>query len=102
MAVRQEQLMDMNNNLVHISDHDYMTGLRNRHALHKEIRQYVRKPVYVLLTGIDDFTFFNDLYGHPSGDDLMTIAAKKLEECFAGDRCYLYGDDLFLVIGTEK
>ena len=102
MAVRQEQLMDMNNNLVHISDHDYMTGLRNRHALHKEIRQYVRKPVYVLLTGIDDFTFFNDLYGHPSGDELMKIAAKKLEECFAGDRCYLYGDDLFLVIGTEK
>ncbi|MDC5811454.1 EAL domain-containing protein [Vibrio europaeus] len=53
------------------------------------------------LIDIDDFSAFNDSFGHRSGDRLLQSVADKLSEAFP--RCFLarVGSDVFAIVGLN-
>ncbi|MEH6639734.1 MAG: EAL domain-containing protein [Porticoccaceae bacterium] len=66
-------------------DHDPLTGLYNRHALEREIRQSMgdvqRSNLVSILLYIDlyNFSLVNDTCGHSAGDTLLCQTAKILQ-----------------------
>jgi diguanylate cyclase (GGDEF)-like protein/PAS domain S-box-containing protein len=68
--------------------HDSLTGLSNRALLLERLQGALgrskRIPVFrfaVLFLDIDDFKNINDIYGHPTGDQLLVEIAKRLTTC---------------------
>lgn len=73
--------------------HDFLTNLANRRLFGRELDRLLRaarresQPLALVLLDVDWFKRFNDLYGHPAGDDvlqqiageLMTAAARPLD-----------------------
>jgi diguanylate cyclase len=65
--------------------HDTLTGLPNRNSynqrLKDEIARYHRykTPLTLAIWDIDHFKNINDTYGHKSGDKVLTLTAKQLE-----------------------
>ena len=80
---------------------DTLTGLYNSrkfyellHELHEKNEQFA-----VLYVDLNKFKPVNDLYGHKSGDELLTIVAKKLKNVIrAGDEVFRIGGDEFAII----
>jgi diguanylate cyclase (GGDEF)-like protein/PAS domain S-box-containing protein len=60
---------------------DPTTGLPNRRSWEEEVPQAIAraqrqgKPLAIALADLDGFKVFNDTYGHPAGDALLTDAA---------------------------
>lgn len=61
--------------------YDQLTGLMNRQALLIELQRRLTsgEPFAVLFLNLDYFRAVNDLYGYPSGDELLVQAAERLE-----------------------
>lgn len=63
---------------------DPLTGLANRRhfdeALLQEVSRHRRHgmPLSLVLMDIDEFKHYNDLYGHPAGDDCLRLVALTL------------------------
>ena len=85
--------------------HDALTGLANRalfvdrleHALYAGNPQEER--LAVLFIDLDDFKKVNDSLGHPAGDELLRICARRLtERLAAGDTAARLGGDEFAVL----
>ena len=80
---------------------DALTGLPNRHALGKEL---LNMPMIGTLTFIDldGLKFYNDMFGHERGDDLLCCFGetyqKKLGE---GRKLYRLGGDEFAVLSYK-
>jgi diguanylate cyclase (GGDEF)-like protein len=77
---------------------DALTGLPNRHALAKEI---VNMPLYGNLTFIDldGLKFYNDMYGHERGDDLLCNFGECYQKTLGNDlKLYRLGGDEFAVL----
>ena len=67
--------------LLHESQTDYLTGLRNRRWFFEEGSRIVRelgasRPVSVLAIDIDRFKTINDRYGHVAGDEVLKSFAQ--------------------------
>ena len=84
---------------------DTLTGLANRalfvdrleHALYAGNPQEER--LAVLFLDLDDFKRVNDSLGHPAGDELLRICARRLSERLAaGDTVARLGGDEFAVL----
>ena len=84
---------------------DALTGLANRalfvdrleHALYAGNPQEER--LAVLFIDLDDFKRVNDSLGHPAGDELLRICARRLgERLAAGDTVARLGGDEFAVL----
>lgn len=75
MAAREELMQ----RLLHLSNHDQMTGLLNRSAFLAEARRKLDcrapGPVAVLMLDIDHFKSINDRYGHAAGDRVIVAFA---------------------------
>jgi diguanylate cyclase (GGDEF)-like protein len=86
-----------------IADRDPLTGLPNRRALIAEVgaRLATGTPTVLVLLDLDDFKAVNDTYGHPVGDDLLTVVATRLHTAVAphGYAARLAGDE-FVVLFT--
>jgi PAS domain S-box-containing protein len=85
--------------------HDTLTGLANRalfvdrleHALYAGNPQEER--LAVLFIDLDDFRNVNDSLGHPAGDELLRICARRLtERLAAGDTAARLGGDEFAIL----
>jgi diguanylate cyclase (GGDEF)-like protein/PAS domain S-box-containing protein len=85
--------------------HDGLTGLANRalfvdrleHALYAGSPQEER--LAVLFIDLDDFRNVNDSLGHPAGDDLLRVCARRLtERLAAGDTAARLGGDEFAIL----
>ncbi|WP_181700558.1 diguanylate cyclase [Chthonobacter albigriseus] len=80
----EEALRSLNNHLKILADTDGLTGLVNRRgfdqALEREVRNAQRtgRPVSLLLIDLDRFKAYNDLYGHPAGDECLRAVAECL------------------------
>ncbi len=88
--------------------HDPLTGLANRSLLipriELAIEQYKRgsKGFAVHMIDLDRFKQVNDSFGHPSGDQLIVQAAKRLEEiCRKTDTVARLGGDEFAIVQTD-
>jgi len=64
--------------------HDPLTGLLNRYSLARELDRHVlddmaagRQGAFIFVD-LDDFKLINDSYGHPAGDQLLILIARRL------------------------
>ncbi|PLX98491.1 MAG: GGDEF domain-containing protein [Desulfuromonas sp.] len=87
---------------------DGLTGLYNHRQfkiLFKEeiarARRY-NKKLGVVMFDIDNFKHFNDTYGHPNGDQVLTVISKILKETLRdSDISFRYGGEEFIVLLPE-
>lgn len=82
------------------ASHDELTGLPNRHAA-LEILQ--AGPVGMVgLLDLDDFKSVNDTYGHDTGDQLLSVIARRLRTVIgeSGMATRLAGDEFVLIWHT--
>lgn len=86
------------------SEHDYLTGLPDRHSAMKKLTsEYAENPnaVYaVALIDIDNFKTVNEMYGHENGDEILKTLTERLGQICRGQNQYLcrYGGDEFMIV----
>ena len=91
--------------LQHMADHDPLTGLLNRRAFERELRNHVaRTSRYgaagaALMIDLDHFKYYNDTLGHQAGDELIArIAGALSQRLRRSDVLARLGGDEFAVI----
>lgn len=88
----------------HISRHDALTGLANRHQLHRYLAQRfaegvsASQPLHLLALDLDRFKPVNDSLGHGAGDQVLCQVARELRASVReGDLVARIGGDEFLI-----
>jgi diguanylate cyclase (GGDEF)-like protein/PAS domain S-box-containing protein len=83
---------------------DPLTGLGNRRALLADLQgrldqATLEAPLMLQLFDLDGFKTYNDTYGHPAGDALLTRMAQRLRDGLEGRAtAYRMGGDEFCVL----
>ncbi len=84
---------------------DGLTGLSNRKAFDKQIREWVGDSaagggeLCLLMLDIDHFKSFNDTYGHQVGDQVLRLVARTLVDGIKGaDFAARFGGEEFAII----
>ncbi|AUZ33928.1 diguanylate cyclase response regulator [Arthrobacter sp. PGP41] len=84
---------------------DPLTGLHNRLKLSEDLEQLHQRSVrygekYSLaMCDVDNFKTYNDLYGHPAGDQaLRAVAEALLSSVRKSDGVYRFGGEEFLLV----
>lgn len=68
-------------------DMDPLTGLVNHRAFHKKLHERADEAISsggtlaVVVMDIANFKFFNDVYGHLAGDDVLKLVASTISNC---------------------
>jgi len=88
---------------------DDLTGLKNRRYLWEFGRQVLDRArqnggrVTLLVFDIDNFKHYNDVYGHPTGDEILRQAAILMQRCCrAHDVVGRIGGDEFAVVFWDE
>ncbi|WP_052446636.1 GGDEF domain-containing protein [Candidatus Soleaferrea massiliensis] len=97
---------DVRRELERISVMDETTGLFNRRSFNQYItRTYAHcrensLPIAFFMMDIDHFKAYNDLYGHPAGDECLTALGRALRAAFQPEDAYIcrYGGEEFVLI----
>ena len=91
--------------LAHNALHDPLTGLPNRTAMSSHIERALagssrtRGQVAVLFLDFDRFKVVNDSLGHPVGDELLVLAAQRLQGTVrSADTVTRFGGDEFAIV----
>jgi diguanylate cyclase (GGDEF)-like protein len=85
---------------------DALTGLGNRGRLQIDLPERLAQasretPVMLLLLDLNGFKRYNDTFGHPAGDELLTTFGEALGEALGEDgTAYRIGGDEFCVMLT--
>ncbi|GFE51674.1 hypothetical protein So717_34270 [Roseobacter cerasinus] len=101
---RNTDLVAARNNLAHAANHDALTGLLNRRALHDCLSVIGEEAtgevdVSVLKVDLDRFKAVNDSLGHKAGDDVLTeVARLLLTEVRSDDLVARIGGDEFAIV----
>ena len=82
-------------------NHDRQTGCLSRYALERNQESYFGKPIIVIMADLDQFTLYNDFYGHKVGDAISLHFARTLMDSFGADYSYRYGGDEMLCVMTD-
>ncbi|WP_232478123.1 sensor domain-containing diguanylate cyclase [Caballeronia calidae] len=85
---------------------DSLTGLANRHRLGEVLDEEwrrakcLRRVLSLLFVDIDRFKSYNDLYGHPAGDDVLVHVARCITNGIRrpADTAARYGGEEFVVV----
>jgi len=92
----------MEQELLHISSHDPLTGLFNRAHFEEEMKKLAssnRYPVTVICTDIDGLKLANDALGHSTGDQMLKAYAGVLRSVFGAEAVVARtGGDEFAVL----
>ena len=99
------ELNEANEKLLHLSNHDQLTGLYNRHyfvnhaAENFNICKRNRMFFSIAMIDIDHFKKVNDTYGHGVGDECLKYLANTLMKYFQRqtDTVVRYGGEEFIV-----
>lgn len=92
--------------LERLSNTDYLTGMENRRAVDKRLRDYWNewqtegKAFAAILVDVDFFKKYNDFYGHQSGDRCLILVANVLNETLKPLNATVgrYGGEEFIVL----
>ena len=83
---------------------DELTGLGNRRRLMLDMQQLGQptadESAVLLLLDLDGFKNYNDTFGHPAGDALLTRLGERLRDLLPEAHTYRLGGDEFCVIAT--
>jgi two-component system chemotaxis response regulator CheY len=105
LEVMRDELAFQNERLARIAVCDSLTGLKNRRHFHEvldasfsfSLRQ--RLPLSVVMVDVDQFKAYNDTFGHPAGDAVLTALATVLQEnCREHDVVARYGGEEFVLM----
>lgn len=87
---------------------DPLTGLANRRLMEMIIdegfarAQRYARPLSIIMLDIDDFKKYNDTYGHPAGDKLLSDIAQIIsKDARESDLVARYGGEEFLLMLSE-
>lgn len=101
------QVLAANAALERLATTDGMTGLANHRAFQEQLRSLwvseaetqASLPLSVLLIDVDHFKQYNDTYGHPAGDAVLRVVAKRmLAQVRASDLVARYGGEEFAIL----
>jgi diguanylate cyclase (GGDEF)-like protein len=94
--------------LLHLANHDQLTGLPNRHRFVAELDAELARATPTGARGalffidLDQFKYVNDTCGHASGDHLLTLAAQQLRYALRPqDLLARFGGDEFVVLARD-
>jgi diguanylate cyclase (GGDEF)-like protein len=101
-----KELEESREHFRHAAFHDALTGLPNRVLFSEHLRIALERTrqndqylFCVLFLDIDRFKNINDSLGHPCGDELLTLAARRLEGCIRQtDMVARFGGDEFAIL----
>jgi len=101
-----EDLNRSNAQLLTLASLDGLTGLFNRRSLDAQLDQEWRRairlktPIALVMIDVDHFKQFNDLYGHPEGDETLRVVARTLLTSVrrAQDGVARYGGEEFALL----
>ena len=87
---------------------DELTGLFNRRHFEEWIKEEMARHsrhsgiFSLFLIDLDSFKVYNDIYGHPVGDELLGQIGRIIRSSIrGGDQAFRYGGDEFVVILPE-
>ena len=108
LAEKIESLEELNKRLERMAVLDVMTDLPNHRAFQDRLSYEVKKArrhgrtFSLLLIDVDNFKQYNDRFGHPAGDVLLTQLARIMRECVREvDLPARYGGEEFAIILPE-
>ena len=111
IAARQREICEVHRQLKDIATLDSLTGIPNRRyfddTLATEWKRCLRTetPLSIVLSDVDFFKQFNDIYGHQAGDACLKAVASTLSESLfrVEDSVARYGGEEFVAIlpGTD-
>jgi len=81
--------------------HDWLTGLLNRRALERRLKDGLPQGFTLVLLDLDNLKEVNDRLGHPAGDALLRRVArhpKKIAQETGGEAYRLGGDEFVLLL----
>jgi diguanylate cyclase (GGDEF)-like protein len=91
--------------LLHLANHDQLTGLANRHRFVAELDAELTRCAdgaarsALFFIDLDQFKYVNDTCGHAAGDHLLQLAAQQLRYAVrAEDFVARFGGDEFVVL----
>ncbi|MGP1664933.1 MAG: putative bifunctional diguanylate cyclase/phosphodiesterase [Rhodanobacter sp.] len=91
--------------MIHLTQHDTLTGLPNRNQLLEHIRHALsaaakrQQCAAVLHIDIDHFKQINELYGRATGDRVLRELVAQIHRCLHGDELLSrYGSDEFVLL----
>ena len=91
--------------LLHLANHDQLTGLPNRHRLVAELDLEIKRCTdedarsALLFIDLDQFKYVNDTCGHAAGDHLLHLAAQQIRYGVRPeDFIARFGGDEFVVL----
>ena len=94
--------------LQHLADHDWLTGLLNRRRFEIELERqvaYMRRygtSIALVLLDLDNFKYANDTFGHKVGDDAIATTARVLRgRLRSTDLLGRLGGDEFAIVFPE-
>ncbi|SHI76799.1 diguanylate cyclase (GGDEF) domain-containing protein [Propionispora hippei DSM 15287] len=88
-----------NRELERLAATDYLTGVKNRHALFSEFSDMARlQQSSIIYVDLDHFKAINDNFGHEAGDRVLQEIAARLQKCLPQASVYRMGGDEFLLI----
>lgn len=103
VTINERQMVQVK--LRHLSQHDPLTGLRNRFSLKEDLNVTIARSARhhyqtaVLFMDLDHFKVVNDTLGHSIGDQLLIQIGLKLQENKRmEDVVYRLGGDEFVII----
>jgi len=104
MKAAEEALRSMTEQLRLLAGTDGLTGLPNRRAFDQAIEAAMARDatgeLSLLMVDVDRFKNFNDIYGHPAGDECLRAVAACLREAATrpSDLVARYGGEEFVAL----
>ncbi|MCK4548533.1 MAG: GGDEF domain-containing protein [Candidatus Krumholzibacteria bacterium] len=99
------RVLDNNRQLERMVSIDRLTGVNNRNnyeiqlPLEMERATRNRKSLAFLIMDIDDFKFFNDKYGHDTGDKVLKLVADTVKKHLRKiDQLFRFGGEEFIAL----
>ena len=112
ISTRQQEICEVHRQLKEIAILDSLTGIPNRRhfddTLAVEWKRCIRNetPLSIVISDVDFFKQFNDIYGHQAGDHCLKAVASSLSESLfrVEDTVARYGGEEFVAIlpGTDE
>lgn len=105
LLASRSKLFELTEQLDHSAHHDALTGIANRHGLHRHLEGLLSadgagdQSVCLIHVDLDNFKSINDTHGHPVGDAVLKHAAQTMSARFSQtDFVARVGGDEFVIL----